>query len=132
MSISGCEGKRFRHVSRHVLIAICAAVVILVALFETYDWLMFQPRRPEIAALLGAISKDEMNANDLRRLLIISLNGHEASSAAREVLIQLDIPRVVPGALGWQATWTLWTAMISLHMSENDQLRIFAATCPFR
>ena len=128
MKRGGHEGKGFRNMLRRVLIGVCAALVILVVLFETYDWLVFRPRRPAISALLETISKEEMNASDLRRLLLISLNGHEASSAARQVLIQLDVPPVTAGMLGWQATWTLWTALISLHMSKTDQLRIFVAT----
>jgi hypothetical protein len=35
----------FRNMLRRVLIATCAAIVIVVALFETYDWLVFRPRR---------------------------------------------------------------------------------------
>jgi hypothetical protein len=68
MNRSGHEGKGIWNTLRRVLIGVCAALVILVALFETYDWLVFRPRLPAISALLGTISKEEMNASDLRRL----------------------------------------------------------------
>ena len=128
MNRSGHEGNGFRNTLRRVLITVCTALVIFVAFFETYDWLVFRPSRPAIARLLGTIPREQMNASDLRRLLLVSLNGHVASSTARQVLIQLDVQRVMPGMLGWQATWSLWTGLISLHMSESDQLRIFVAT----
>ena len=115
--------------SRYLLILACTAFAISLILFEAYDAFAFQPRQAEIAALLGNTPREEMNAApDLRRLLLVSLNGHTASVAARQLLTDLPVPRVTRGMLGWHVTWALWTVLVALHMSESDQLRIFIST----
>lgn len=112
------------------IIAILAMVVLVVPvlLYATYDVIAFQSRRPEISNLLAGASQDERAPSPLlTRLVRTSVRGHVSSHVARMLIRDLSISQVCKGTLGWHLTTALWSALVAMHLAENEQIAIFVS-----
>lgn len=111
---------------RAALIVLCVAVATPLVLIGAYDAFVFQPRRAEIAAVLARATPDELSLSPyLRQLIKIDTHDRTTSLAARQLLVELHVPR---GMLGWHVTNALWTCLVALHVPDADQVRIFVST----
>jgi hypothetical protein len=109
------------------------ALVLSAAIgFAVYDASSFQPRRSELQSLLQSGPAETVPVPvNLSRLVQIDAGGHLAFRAARQMLMQYRVTQESHGDLASQATWLLWTALVWLHYSEQEQIHIIVGTTDF-
>lgn len=104
------------------MFAISLALVVTVVVYDIRE---FQPRRPEIDAMLAAAKPLERSPPPL--LVALQRAGSRGNIdwlATRLILkkIDRDVPRM--SSLAWQFRWWCLAKAVDLHLSENEQMRI--------
>ncbi len=116
---------------RAVRVTIFILVSLLVAPFigfGVYDLVAFQSRRETIDLMLSTAAPDErVPTSILKRLINISSHNRTAVFTARILIGDLKVPLTTHGMLGWHTTNALWWGLVTLHMSEEEQVTIIAS-----
>lgn len=93
--------------------------------FGVYDVAAFQSRRALIEKMMEAATPDEKSPSPmLKKLIRIAMKNRRSDFAARILINELEVPRIIHGSLGWHATNALWSGLVALHMSEDEQVTI--------
>jgi hypothetical protein len=120
-----------RSVVAKLLLTVILAVLAVFAAFAAYDLVVFQPRRPQIEALLSRAAPEERTTPPaLAALLRASLHGGTAAHSAQLLVRELAVPRLGSGAAGWHLTTILWQTCMALHVPSSEQLALIAARAP--
>lgn len=117
-----------KHIARFALATVAALALLPALALVSYDALIFQPRQPDIQALLDRADPEDRNPPPLirRYVLVAHQNGAPPSThVARQLLTRLGMTnnKIM---LGWHARFALWDRLVSLHMSQD---RIVALYC---
>jgi len=120
-----------RKVLRALFIVLALGFTMAVTAYFIYDLTQFQPNRDRIAALIASASPQEQKPSpEVVGLLRISLGESTAAYAARLLSNELDaLPRPY-SMLHWHLHGMLWWSLVSLHLSEAEQVTVVLALAP--
>lgn len=110
--------------------AVAAPALILppLLMFAGYDVLVFEPRQAQIRMLASPMMHDRRELTPLVSALVQrSYRGDVAAGAAELLIDRLQVHHVMKGEAGWQATHALWSALVSVHLSEDERVALVAS-----
>ncbi|MEY4564060.1 MAG: Transglycosylase [Pseudomonadota bacterium] len=107
---------------------IAGGLVVVVLALTLYDLIVFQPRLPDIRALVGRASHDERSPPDtVRRMVRFA---HPSLGAPVSRLLVEELAWTGESRLLRQVQEALWWGLLTLHVSDEDQLTLFLALAP--
>ncbi|OQA30699.1 MAG: Penicillin-binding protein 1A [Betaproteobacteria bacterium ADurb.Bin341] len=111
------------------LLLISAALLVATPFLAlaVYDLTVFQPRMPEIRALLAKSEASEISPPEsLLKVLRVAHPKGTGSRVAGLLLYKLDVyPNENVGTFRRQLASTVWSALLGMHMSEQECITLF-------
>jgi hypothetical protein len=106
-------------------------VALMLALpvigFIGYDIFCFQLRHAEIEKIIVSATEEDRNPPESVVQLLHIANPSLTSLASRILVTELDVAPKKGGMLLWHATGILWRSLVSIHLSEQEQITIIAS-----
>lgn len=117
-----------RRIVRVVIFMLATLLALPLIGYGVYDLVVFQSRRDAIELLLSAAAPDERAPSPtLKRLIQISTHNRTAVLSARILIQDLKVQSVAHGMLGWHTTNVLWRGLVTLHMSQEEQVTLIVS-----
>lgn len=117
-----------RRIAGSALTAVAVVLLLAVAAFATYDMQVFQPRRTQIDALLQRAPAEDRAPPALIRSYLLAAHpsgAHPTGTVARLLLARLEVSRG-RGMFEWHMRELLWSLLLSLHLSQDEILGLYA------
>ncbi len=115
-----------------VVLLILAFFILLLGGIGAYDFFVFQAYRGDILQVLTQADPQDREAPELIRRYIKESNVGLAGISgrvSRQLLVQLDPPRLIPFShnLSFELALPLWSILLNIHFPEHEVLGLYCS-----